>query len=416
MGGGAGARAAGRVRAAGAHRDPGPGAAGPHPPTARRGPDETETADDDAEPRGPARIRSPRPSRNRSASVAAPPGAAEAEAYREDGEHPADGARRGVAAAPPGRPRRRRRAGRRDAVRRVRTRRRPASRCRWRSGSRSGETEYKLPPADMLATGPVPKTRSIANDAMIESITGVLDQFNVDAQVTGFTRGPTVTRYEIELGPAVKVEKITQLNHNIAYAVATDNVRLLAPIPGKSAVGIEVPNTDREMVRLGDVLRSGNAPRRAAPDGASGWARTSRATSSARTWRRCRTCWWRARPVPASRASSTRCWSRCSPGPRPDEVRMILIDPKMVELTPYEGIPHLITPIITQPKKAAVRAGLAGGGDGAALPGHAGQQGPPHRRLQPQGALRGDHRAARVASASTGPTPTSCASSTSWPT
>jgi S-DNA-T family DNA segregation ATPase FtsK/SpoIIIE len=211
---------------------------------------------------------------------------------------------------------------------------------------------YKIPTMDLLNAGTPGSISKRALEETIEVLEKTLNQFEVDARVTGYTPGPTVTRFEIELGEAVKVNRVVGLQNEIRYALASEALRILAPIPGRSAIGIEIPNRDRQLVNLGDVLRSpeGRVAKHPLTVGLgkdiSGSAVVvnlaemphlliAGATGSGKS--------------SCVNAMITSILMRA----RPDVVRMLLIDPKRVELSHYNGVPHLLTPVVTAPRKAA---------------------------------------------------------------
>jgi S-DNA-T family DNA segregation ATPase FtsK/SpoIIIE len=211
---------------------------------------------------------------------------------------------------------------------------------------------YQAPGADQLKPGPRPRASTEATATVRAAIDHMLATFKINASVTGLTRGPSITRYEIEIGDGVKVERVLGLAKNIGYAVGNENVRMLAPVPGKSAIGVEVPNADRDIVALGDVLRSPAAKADRHPltvglgkdvEGRAVVANLAKMPHML--------------IAGATGAGKSVCidgiivslLSRADPA----EVRLILIDPKRVELAAYRDVPHLLYPIVTDPRKAA---------------------------------------------------------------
>ncbi len=232
-------------------------------------------------------------------------------------------------------------------------------------GNKRGVTEseqisYRPPPAKALEKGkgadrgPDPRDHEIVGRKLVET----LGHFGVEAKIVGIVSGPHVSRYELRLAPGTKVKKVTELGNDLAYALASTDIRILAPIPGKQAVGVEVPNTRRRIVRLGDIYAG--RPQKTSPlvawlgkgiDGNAVWTDISKmphvlvagTTGSGKSG--------------CVNAILSSILMQASP----NEVRLVLVDPKQVELNHYENVPHLLTPVVTSPRLAAnVLANLIG--------------------------------------------------------
>ncbi|HLT95332.1 MAG TPA: DNA translocase FtsK 4TM domain-containing protein [Acidimicrobiia bacterium] len=211
---------------------------------------------------------------------------------------------------------------------------------------------YRLPPLDLLRLGGGVDHNKRLLEETARELEDTLHQHGVEATLTKIVPGPTVTRYEIELAPGVKVNKVSNLSHDIAYALATPDVRLLVPIPGKSAIGVEVPNRQRRMVTLGDILRSSEAAGETHPLAVglgmdiSGRAKLLNLSELPHVL-----------IAGATGAGKSSCINSIVTSllmrTTPDDVRLIMVDPKRVELGQYNGVPHLLTRVITNPKKAA---------------------------------------------------------------
>ena len=211
---------------------------------------------------------------------------------------------------------------------------------------------WRLPPVALLKRSKAAEIDRRHIEAMGHTLEDALAAHGVETRLVGMTVGPTVTRYELELGPGVKVAKVTNLQRDIAYAMAAADVRILAPIPGRSAIGVEVPNQQRQLVAVGDILSSPEAKAATHPlEVALGRDIAGRPVLE------------NLANMPhiliagATGAGKSSCINSLITSilvrATPDQVRLILVDPKRVELGQYNGLPHLLTGVVTNPKKAA---------------------------------------------------------------